>query len=435
VVGTSFLPWPQPGSSPPGVFNYNNYEYLQREDKRYLAGFLAHDDINEWAKPYVEFGFMDDKTHAVVAPSGLFQGQNTASADTNYLVNCSNPLLSAQERALICSPAQIAGDTAAPGSAGNSADLRIGRRNIEGGGRESFYEHNNYRIVVGTKGNPLDAWSYDLYGSYYYVNTFQSNANYLDYAKIVNALQVTTNAAGMPVCIAGGRSCVPYNIFMTGGVTAAALSYLESPGTAYGNNTEQVGHLDVTGDLGKYGLKSPWAADGLGVNIGVEHRKETELFAPDGAELSGNLAGFSGALVPIDVHYDVNEAFTELRAPIVHDMPGLYDLTTDVGYRWSNYNTAGVTNTYKFEVQYAPIQDAKMRFSFDRAVRAPNLIELFVAPSFGQEQVLTSDPCAGVPHRHVGAMLAHRSDGGTVRQWSHGQCHTAVRVRPVWTSD
>src|ERR1700677_2524312 len=35
VVGNQFLPWPQAGSSPPGVFNFNGYEYLQREDKRY----------------------------------------------------------------------------------------------------------------------------------------------------------------------------------------------------------------------------------------------------------------------------------------------------------------------------------------------------------------------------------------------------------------
>src|ERR1700730_4151366 len=443
VVGTSFLHWPQPGSCPPGVFNYNAYEYLQRQDKRYQAGFLAHEEVNDWIKPYMEFGFMNDRTTAVIAPSGLFTAGNTASADTNYLVNCSNPLLSAQQRALICTPGQIAGDTALPGSAGNSADLVIGRRNIEGGGRASYYEHTNFRVVVGTKGSFLDAWSYDLYGSYYYVSTFQSNLNYLDYAKITNALQVTTNTAGTPVCIAGGKSCVPYNIFTTGGVTPAALSYLQTPGTAYGNNTEQVIHLDATGELDKYGLMSPFAKEGLAVNVGIEHRKETESFAPDGAELSGNLAGFSGALVPINVHYDVNEAFMELRAPLAHDLPFVHDLTTDVGYRWSNYNTAGVTNTYKFEVQYAPIEDARMRFSFDRAVRAPNLIELFVAPSYGQEAVFTSDPCAPpataplAQCMHTGVTAAQYGNGtttNTITQCVSGQCGQVIegntKLRP-----
>jgi len=32
VVGNQFLPWPQAGSSPPGTYDYNQFEYLQRED-------------------------------------------------------------------------------------------------------------------------------------------------------------------------------------------------------------------------------------------------------------------------------------------------------------------------------------------------------------------------------------------------------------------
>ena len=62
VVGNQFLPWPQAGSTPPAIFNYNQFEYLQREDKRYQAGFLGHMDINDHVKPYMEFGWMDDRS-------------------------------------------------------------------------------------------------------------------------------------------------------------------------------------------------------------------------------------------------------------------------------------------------------------------------------------------------------------------------------------
>jgi iron complex outermembrane recepter protein len=150
----------------------------------------------------------------------------------------------------------------------------------------------------------------------------------------------------------------------------------------------------VTGSLGKYGITSPWATDGVGINAGAEYRKETVTFNPDAAELQGNLAGFSGASVPTDASYHVGEAFFEARAPLAQHLPGIYDLTIDAGYRYSNYNTVGITNTYKFEVQFAPVPDARLRFSFDRAVRAPNLIELFNAPSIGQEQQVGTDPCA-----------------------------------------
>jgi len=434
VVGNQFLPWPQAGSSPPAVFDFNEFEYLQRQDQRYQGGFLGHIDLNDHIKPYLEFGWMDDRTQAVVAPSGLFVAGYPFTSDNNELVNCSNPLLSAQQRSLICTPAQIAGDTAIPGSPGNSADLQIGRRNIEGGGRTSIYEHQNFRLVVGANGEIRDGWTYDLYGSYYYTMTFQANDNYLDYSKAGNALQVTTGPTGTPVCISGG-SCVPWNIFQSGGVTTAALDYLQTPGTASGNNTETIEHVDVTGDLGKYGIKSSLANDGVAINVGGEHRMDSVTFRPDGAELAGDLAGFSGASVPIDEHYDIGEAFVELRAPILHDVPGAYDLTIDTGYRYSNYDTTGTTNTYKFEVQYAPIQGARLRFSFDRAVRAPNLIELFLAPSYGQETVFGVDPCAHVPTatlvqcEHTGVTPAEYGNGVTannITQCVSGQCGQVI---------
>jgi iron complex outermembrane recepter protein len=104
---------------------------------------------------------MDDRTLTEIAPSGLFQGQNTLSSNGTYFINCGNRLLGAQEAATICTPAQIAADKANPGSV--SAALDFGRRNIEGDGRESTYDHTNYRAVAGTNGKLGAAWTYDAY--------------------------------------------------------------------------------------------------------------------------------------------------------------------------------------------------------------------------------------------------------------------------------
>jgi iron complex outermembrane receptor protein len=274
----------------------------------------------------------------------------------SYLVNCTTPLLSAQELGVIQANGQCQGTAAQ--QATENADIAIGRRNIEGGGRDALYEHTNYRVVVGLGGKYLDAWSYDAYAQYYYTSLFNSNTNYLSYSNIDNALQVTGTAAN-PVCISGSP-CVPYNIFTQGAVTPAQLAYLYEPGTAYGNNTGRILHADTTGDLGHYGITSPLAHDGVGVNVGVEHREEGLDFNPDAAELSGELAGFSGAVVAIDDSYHVNEGFTEILAPLVQDEPWARELSMDTGYRYSDYSTAGVTDTYKFEVQYSPIQDVRL---------------------------------------------------------------------------
>lgn len=420
VVGREFVPFPAAGSEPPAFFNPAPYEYAQRQDTRYQAGLSLHLAINESFNPYLEFSFMNDRTLTEIAPSGLFQGQNTLSSNGTYFINCSNPLLSAQEAATICTPAQIAADKANPGSV--SADLDIGRRNIEGGGRESTYDHTNYRAVAGTNGKLGAAWTYDAYVLYYYTNLFQSNLNYLNYAAINNALQVTTNASGRPVCIIGG-SCVPYDIFTTGGVTAQQLNYLYTPGSDSGNNSEQIAHMDITGQLERYGIISPWAHDGVALNVGVEHRLETLDFAPDAAELSGALAGFSGALVAIDEKYSVNEGFLEVRVPIAQSQPGVYDLTVDSGYRFSDYTTAGVTNTYKFEVQYAPLPDVRLRYSYDRVVRAPNLIELYTPDAYGQSSLVYVDPCAPTDNgatRAAASLSACEHTGATAAQYGNG---------------
>lgn len=390
VVGNQFVPFPAAGSVPPSLFNSAPYVNLQRRDTRYQAGVLAHFDLNPAAKPYFEFSFMSDHTLTEAAPSGLFTGADSLTPDGNYLVNCSNPLLSAEEAAILCTPAEIAADKVHPGSV--SADVLIGRRNIEGGGRQFSFEHRNYRAVAGIDGKLGAAWSYSAYALYYYTSLFHASENNLNLAAVNDALQVTTNQSGRPVCISGG-SCVPYNIFTTGAVTPQQLAYLYVPGTDSGSNSEQILEADVTGQLARYGLITPWAREGVAINAGAEHRTEALGFAPDAAELSGDLSG-GPAAVAIDKRVSVDEGFLEMRVPIAQDQPLARDLTIGAGYRHSHYSTAGVTNTYKFDLQFAPMVDVRLRATYDRVVRAPNLIELYTPLSYGSSLTVGIDPCA-----------------------------------------
>jgi iron complex outermembrane receptor protein len=393
VFGHSFVPRGSVATTPPADYNSQSLIYMTRGDDRYNAAFLAHDEIASYFRPYAEFYFMHDKTHTAIAPAALFKDSNVTdpTGKGDYFINCSNPLLSAQEQATLCTPAQIAADAANPGS--QQAQLRIGRRNIEGGARFSDYDHQNYRAVFGTKGEIADAWSYDAYGQYYYVTFFVANQRYLSFAAIDDALLATGTAAN-PRCLNNSnRGCVPYDPFVDGGVTAAQLKYLYLLGTERGTDALRTLHADVTGRLGQYGITSPLANEGVGVNIGFEHRNESESFQPDSAEQSGLLSGAGSAAVPLDASLAVDEEFIEVRAPLVQDKPGAKELLFDTGYRRSNYTTAGVTNTYKFEVQYAPIADYRLRGSYDHAIRAPAIVELFNPANVGLI-AFGNDPCA-----------------------------------------
>jgi outer membrane receptor protein involved in Fe transport len=415
VYGHSFVPWETAATTPPAIYNGQSDISLTREDDRYNAAIMAHEEITSYFQPYVEFFFMDDKTHQQVSPAALFQNANpldpTGAGD--YYVNCGNPLLSTQQQAILCTPSQIAADKANPGSA--TAQVNIGRRNIEGGARYTDFEHTNYRTVFGAKGDFADAWSYDAYGQYFYTAFFDSNQKYLNFQSITNALLVTGSAAN-PTCIGAPRGCVPYNVFSDGGVTQQQLNYLYELGTAQGASTLRTLHADITGKLADYGVTSPLATEGVGVNIGFEHRNDHEFLQPDAAEESGLLSGFGSAVAPIDDSISVAEEFVELRAPLLQDQPGAKELLFDTGYRRSDYSTIGVTNTYKFEVQYAPIADYRIRASYDRAIRAPSVAESFTPPIVGLTTVVP-DPCAP---RITYTLLQCERTGVTATQYYSG---------------
>jgi outer membrane receptor protein involved in Fe transport len=417
VVGSRFVPWPAAGSVPPGAFNFAPDQSTTRQDTRYLAGLLAHIDLSRAARPYLEFSFMDDRSVLQQAPSGLFLGINHLTADGDFLVNCSNPLLSAEEATILCKPAEIAADKAIPGTV--SADVAISRRSIESGARETSYVHKNYRAVAGIGGSLSDAWRYDAYALYYSTSLSRTNQNDLNLAAIGKALQVTTDPSGRPVCISGG-SCVPYNIFTTGAVTTQQLAFLSISGADGGTNTERIIEADVTGDLDQYGLIAPWAREGIAFNAGAEHRAETLNYAPDATELSGVLSGFGAAFVAIDKSISVDEGFMEIRLPIAQHQPLIDDLTVGAGFRYSLYSTAGAANTYKIDLQFAPLPDMRIRTSFDRVVRAPNLIELYT-PATEYESQTVLDPCAPIGAAHATASLSQCVRMGvTAAQYGNG---------------
>jgi iron complex outermembrane receptor protein len=386
VSGNQFVPWSGTGvTSPPALFNSNAYSSLLQQDRRISAGYLARYQLNNHVELYSDFQWMRDQTTVHTAPSGLFQGGSN-SATGGFLVNCNNPFLSAQQQGAIgCTPAMV--------GAGENVDLFIGRRNVEGGPRTSVYRHENYRVVLGSRGDLFGPFRYDLYGSYYRTTLDQALENYLGQTNIQNALQVVAGANG-PVCISGG-SCVPYNIFQEGGVTSQALGYLTFPNaTSHGRATQAVVEGSVTGDLGAYGVRSPWATDAVGVAAGFQYRRETLSYQPDPFSAANELAGGSGAATPIDAAIRVWEGFAEARAPLVQNQPLVQDLQLELGYRYSNYSIGINTNTYKVGLEWAPVQDVRFRGSFQRAVRAPNILELYTPASVTNTSQVSEDPCA-----------------------------------------
>ncbi|HEX3943760.1 MAG TPA: TonB-dependent receptor [Rhizomicrobium sp.] len=402
-------------------FNFAPYNYLQRPDTRYTFGAQGHYEVDKALDFYGSTMFMDDHTVAQIAPSGLFFG-------TVAQVNCDNPFLGSA--ADPNSPeTQFCGGDSGLGPTDN-ASLLIGRRNVEGGPRQDHLEHAAYRVLFGAKGDLGSGWSYDLSGQYGSTILSEEYTNDMSINRIQHSLQVVTDpATGNPTCKSAldqtDPFCVPWNIFQPGGVTPAAINYLDVPGFREGGTQEWVVSGNLTGDLGAWGVQSPWAKNPVALSVGGEFRQERLENRVDLEFQTGDLAGQGGPTESVHGGFGVSEGFGEIRVPIVQNMPFVEDLTANAGYRYSSYSIAGAVHSYKYGLEWQPIEDFRLRGSFQRAVRAPNVLELFTPASLGLAAG-TQDLCAG---SHPVLTLAQCENTGvtpdkygSITQCVSGQC-------------
>ena len=402
-------------------FNSGAWNLYQRPDERFTAGGFADLDISNSVQAYAEVMAMKDRSVWQIGPSGDFRDTDT--------INCDNPLLSDQQRSLICRTGNFVGEiptlddngnllevTGAPtpfvdpvtGATYSRAWLLIGLRNIEGGSIEDVLEHKSMRLLGGFKGELGRGITYDasyLSGS---VTLDRQYRNNLSISRLGRALDVVSDpSTGQPICrsalIAGelGASapgadadCVPWDVFAPGHVTDQATAYLTIPPFMRGSFKEQVGNVNATVELDRWGIGSPWSDEGSAINVGAEYRKDTVEFDPDEFSQAGDIAGFGEQVFPIRGSISTKEIFGEARIPLLTDKL-VRRLAFEGGFRQSWYESPESkfsTNTYKLALDLTALSGFRVRASQQRAIRAPNVLELLAPP---QPDSFLRDPCAG----------------------------------------
>jgi iron complex outermembrane recepter protein len=370
-------------------FNYGPYNYFRRPSTQYGGNAFAHLDIHPQVRAYTELGFHDNHTNAVIAPSGSFFTAQNIFFENPLLVGGTPP---DDWRT------QIAAGQAAPFAAtGNTALMLIGRRNIEGGGRDDDIRHTSTRAVLGAKGQVFNHWNYDIFtqlGNVYYQGVYRKD---FSKTRINRALDVITDpATGDPACrsfVDGtDTNCRPWNIWRLGGVTQDALDYLQVPGVQNGRTRQDVLGATLTSDLGGYGIKMPTAKSGVGVVFGVERRRERLQLDTDISFQTDDLAGQGGATLPIKGVLGVQEFFTEVRVPLMEARPLADLLSVSGSYRYSDYTTNKKTDTYGVGAEWAPVKTARLRGSYQHAVRHANITELFLGQGTNLFD-MNEDPC------------------------------------------
>jgi outer membrane receptor protein involved in Fe transport len=373
------------------AYNFGPLNFFQRPSDEYNASSMLHYDLTPDARLYSEFSFHNYTTDAQIAPGGIFFGQQAT-------IGYENPLLNAAWRTAL--------GLTAPGQ---TATVFVGKRNTEGGPRSNNISDTSYREVLGVKGNIGD-WTYDVFGQFARVNHQDRSTGYFSTRLIGNALDVVPGPNGTAVCrsVANGSdpNCVPYNLFKQGGVTQGALDYLNAVGSNGGFTQQSVFGLSFGGDLSGYGIKLPTASSGAGVAVGYEQRVEKLSFQPDYENQTGDLSGAGGPSPAVAGSYNVKEAFGELKLPLLENMPFAKHMSVDLAYRRSKYSTGATTNTFGAGLDWEPVSGLRLRGSAQRAVRAPNIYELYTP----QAVVLAGpndDPCQGDTPKATAAQCAN----------------------------
>lgn len=395
---------------PTQTYNFGPANFFQRPSERYHFYGRSHYEINDDVEAFLDISFINNTSDAQIAPTASF-------GIGAYSVNCDNPLIQGSSG---LSLTDIFGCDAADIAAGTVVDgITASHRNVEGGARNSELENTAWRGVGGLRGTFAEGlWRWETFVQKSETRDQFTSTNDFVVANLQQALLVTTDADGNPVCIDASGGCVPYNIFQRSAtgeslVTQEALDFIHGVGLVKGSTSQVVYGGNIQTNLDRYGISLPAADAGVGLLLGVEYREDQLEATPD--EISqvpgGGFTGVGGAALPVSGQVEVTEFYTEVEVPILSNIRGAEELTLRSQYRISDYEAPGNDTTNSFDTKsygvslaWAPIEDLRFRTQYQRAVRAPNVIELYEgqntslpnlsAKGTNADGVQLFDPCA-----------------------------------------
>ncbi len=403
--------------SPVVNFNFNPFNIFQTPFERYNIYGAARYEVTDNIEVYSRGLFSKNTVSTIIAPSGTF--------GSTLAIPFSNPYLPATARQTFCdnnatfnaAGVQVAQLTVAQCNAAALAtttadpnfryfNVATNRRTTEVGSRLSDFTTTIFDYRIGARIGITDSIKFDINGSYGESENVQAIRNYVLTSRLraasfaTNRTTCLTGAPNGAASITAGTGCVPVNLFgPEGSITANQVPYLTADSTTTNFTSLAQARGTFTGDLG---ITVPSASNPIGFAVGGEYRKYVASQRADLlAQTPGELGGAGGAAPSFIGSYNVTEGFGEVNVPLVNDRPLFKSLSIEGGVRYSDYKVESAvprgynTLTYKGGATWEPVTGLRFRGTYQRAVRAPNIGELFVPVTTGLTS-LSFDACAGV---------------------------------------
>ena len=364
-----------------GVFNYRDhtpYVYnsgralLQLSENTYAQ--IPLERVSTFGK--VSYDLSPDITFYAQGLYTDYSSTTIADAAPNagvwmIRVPLSNPFVPAALRPLLASRPNPTGP------------FLITKRYLDAGPRKTVHDSTTWQAMAGLNGK-LGALTWELYGSHGESKLTDTTSGSV-FANRVQQL-VSAPDGGAALCGDG----IGYDPFAVTG-SAQCAAYFSGKTVNRTKTKQDVVEFTVQGGL----FELP--AGEVRFAAGADYRRNDFTFTPDAQQVIGNVVAITRTSATGGSTRAI-EGYAELVVPLLGDLPLVQSLELDAAYRYSDYDRSGGVSTYKADLDWKVVDWLRLRGGYQRAIRAPNVGELFTAstgvfPTIGSAAQGAGDPC------------------------------------------
>jgi outer membrane receptor protein involved in Fe transport len=246
---------------------------------------------------------------------------------------------------------------------------------------------NTSQFLGGLKGQlPFRNWTWDVYAAYDSTSHNQALHNAVLKSQVQRLLSAADGGASL--CTGGFN---PFGLAHSSSLSPACASFMTS--TAQSN--EQLSQSQAQGVA--QGSIATLPAGDLSVAVLAGTRRNAYAYSPDFNLQTQNIEAVV-ASQPSQGSISVKEAAVQIDVPLLKDVALARSLGIGAAYRYSDYSTSGGVSSYEADIKWRPTDELLVRGGYQRAVRAPNIGELYAAATGSQTQFGTppgslGDPC------------------------------------------
>ena len=242
---------------------------------------------------------------------------------------------------------------------------------------------NTTQFIVGLKGDlGLGDWTFDAYGLRDSTEAIETIHD-LSLASRLNALLQAPDG-GRSLCRGGFN---PFGLANSTAISEDCQQFMAPDDVSTLNVDRELYEASITGTL--FSMPS----GDVQASVGAVYREDSVNYLPSLSIVTNDAYGLTPSS-PSSGETDTVEFGGELLVPLLEDR-----LNLTAGYRYSDQDITDSGDSWNIGLEWRALDSLFVRGSYQKAIRAPNIGELFSA-SLGSEFTVgdpTSDPNAGDP--------------------------------------